>query len=142
MHKQKMSLDLFVDMPEDMKRYLKNYGYHFNAKAYKYAVEYMYKQANPNAKMERLQPVEKEKVHELLKKYNVTLENDVMYDAVYLYSMGMADYMNVAFPNEQILALWIKATIDDVDAMDGHVFNSWYSKMCFNGYPIDWEELL
>ena len=28
---------------------------------------------------------------EMLKKYNVTLKNDVMYDSAYLYSMIMAD---------------------------------------------------
>ena len=38
MRKKKMNLDFWVDMPEDMRKYIKNYGYHFNGKIYKFAV--------------------------------------------------------------------------------------------------------
>lgn len=142
MSKQKINLDFWEDMPSDMRKYLKNYGYHFNQKIYKFAVSQMYKKSKTSDKKEKIEPVEKEKVNELLKKFNVTLENDTMYDATYLYSMGMSDYMGTAFPTEQILANWIKATIDDVDKPDGFIFNRWYADLCFAGIPIDWEEFV
>lgn len=140
MKREKESLDIWIDMPKDMKKYLQNYGMHINHKLYKYVVFQMYKK-NKEGKVEKIEPVEKEKVHEILKKYNVTLENDVLYDATYLYSMAEADYLGVAF-NEETTARWIKATIDDVDTKDGHIFHFMYAKMCFNGIPIEWSEML
>lgn len=140
MKKQKTSLDFWDDTPQDMKKYLKNYGYHFNHKIYRFAVKQMYKK-NKDGKDEEIEPIEKEKLYEMLKKYNITIENDTMYDATYLYSMAMADYIGVAF-NEETALKWIKATVDDVDAKDGHIFHFWYAKMCFNGHPIDWEEFI
>ena len=140
MKKQKMSLDTWVDMPEDMKKYLQNYNYHFNHKIYRFSVSKMFKK-NKDGKEEKIEPVEKEKVQEMLKKYNITLENDEMYDSTYLYSMAMADYMGTAF-DEATTAKWIKATIDDVDKPNGFIFNRWYADMCFAGIPIDWEEYI
>ena len=138
MDKHKMSLDTWMDMPEDMKKYLQNYGYHFNGKIYKFAVSKMFKQTK-DGKKEKITPTDKEKVQEILKKYNITLENDEMYDSTYLYSMAQSDYIGNAF-DEAIAAKWIKATIDDVDKPIGFVFNRWYADMCFAGIPIDWEE--
>lgn len=39
-------------------------------------------------------------------------------------------------------AVFVKDTIDDPDAVDGQVFNMFYSDMCLKGIPIDWEEML
>lgn len=140
MKKQKTSLDTWVDMPQDMKKYLQNYNYHFNHKLYKFAVSKMYKK-DSNDKMVKIEPVEKEKVQEILKKHGITLENDEMYDSTYLYSMAMADYIGTAF-DEATTAKWIKATIDDVDKPNGFIFNRFYADMCFAGIPIDWEEFV
>lgn len=140
MKKQKLSLDTWVDMPYDMKKYLKNYGFHFNHKLYKFAVSKMFKKTK-DGKEEKIEPTEKEKVHEMLKKHNIMLENDEMYDSTYLYSMAMSDYIGTAF-DEATTAKWIKATIDDVDKPDGFIFNRWWADMCFMGVPIDWEEYL
>lgn len=139
MAKNKISLDFWDDMPKDMKKYLKNYGYHFNGKIYKFAVEQMFRKKKDGTK-EKIEPSEKEKVDELLKKHNITLENNVMYDAAYVYSMAIADFFGKSLPNEQYVAMWVRDRIDDVDQPDGYIFNEWYAKMCFAGIPIDWEE--
>lgn len=140
--KERMNLDFWEDMPQDMKKYLKNYGYHFTAKAYKYAVSKMYKKSKNSDKKEKIEPVDKDKVQELLKKHNIVLENDEMYDSTYLYSMAMADFYGKSLPNDLYVAMWIKDKIDDIDQPDGYIFNEWYAKMCFAGIPIDWEELI
>lgn len=134
------SLDTWVDMPDDMKKYLKNYGYHFNHKIYEFAVSKMFKKNGD--KREKIQPTDKDKVQEILKKYNITLENDEMYDSSYVYSMIMADFMGKSIPNEQYAAMHIKDKIDDADQPDGYIFNEWYAKMCYAGIPIDWEEFV
>jgi hypothetical protein len=140
MKKRMKSLDTWVDMPDDMKKYLKNYGYHFNHKIYEFAVSKMFKKNGD--KREKIQPIDKDKVQEILKKYNITLENDEMYDSSYVYSMIMADFMGKSIPNEQYAAMHIKDKIDDADQPDGYIFNEWYAKMCFAGIPIDWEEFV
>ena len=137
MKKERLPLDIY-DIPDDMKKYLKHYGYHFNHKLYKFAVSKMYKK-NKDGKEEKIQPVEKEKVDEMLKKHNITLENNEMYDATYLYSMAQSDFMGNAF-DEVTTMKWIKSSIDDVDKPIGYIFNRFYADMCFMGIPIDWEE--
>jgi hypothetical protein len=141
MAKNKISLDFWEDMPREMKKYLKNYGYHFNHKLYKFAVENMYRKKKDGSK-EKIEPSEKDKVDEVLKKHNITLENNVMYDAAYVYSMALADFFGKSLPNEQYVAMWVKDKIDDVDQPDGYIMNEWYAKMCFAGIPIDWEEFV
>lgn len=137
MKKERLPLDIY-DIPDDMKKYLKHYGYHFNHKLYKFAVSKMYKK-NKDGKEEKIQPIEKEKVDEMLKKHNITLENNEMYDATYLYSMAQSDFMGNAF-DEVTTMKWIKSSIDDVDKPIGYIFNRFYADMCFMGIPIDWEE--
>ena len=141
MKKSKVNLDMWVDIPSEMRKYLRNYGYHFNGKAYKYAVKHMYKQRS-DGKEESIEPIEKEKVDEILKKYSITLDNNEMYDAAYVYAMVMADFFGKSIPNEQYAAMYVKDKIDDVDQPDGYIFNEWYAKMCFAGEPIDWEDLV
>lgn len=139
MAKDKISLDFWEDMPRDMKKYLKNYGYHFNHKLYKFAVENMYK-VGRNGNKEKIEPIEKDKIDELAKKYNITIENNVMYDAAYVYSMVQADFWGKSIPNEQYAIMYVKDVLGDEDKPDGYVFNRWYADMCFMGLPIDWEE--
>ena len=112
MDKKKLSFDFWEDMPRDMKKYLKNYGYHFNHKLYKFAVENMYK-VGRNGSKEKIEPIEKDKIDELSKKHNITIENNVMYDAAYVYSMALADFFGKSLPNEQYVAMWVKDKIDE-----------------------------
>lgn len=142
MDRRKISLDMWEDMPRDMKKYLKNYGYHFNKKICEFAVSKMYKQDKNGGKKEKIQMVEKDKVHELLKKYNITIENDTMYDSVYVYCMAMSDFFGKSLPNEQYVMMYVRDVIEDVDKPDGYIFNRWYADMCFGGEGIDWEEFI
>ena len=139
MDKKKVSFDFWEDMPSDMKKYLKNYGYHFNHKLYKFAVENMYK-VGRNGSKEKIEPIEKDKIDELAKKHNVTIENNVMYDAAYVYSMVQADFWGKSIPNEQYAIMYVKDVLGDEDKPDGYVFNRWYADMCFMVIPFDWEE--
>lgn len=134
-------LDMYDDIPKDMKRYLRENGYHFNKAIYEWAVGMMYKEDN-NGKKEYIKPVEKEKVKELLKRFNITLKNDSMYDSCYVYCMCIADFYGKSLQTEEQVAKYIKDMIEDIDKPDGYIFNRWYADMCFAGYPIDWEEFI
>ena len=129
----KRSLDYYDDRPASMKRYLKYYGQHFNKKLCNFAVSKMDHDKDP---------VSKEMVDNILKKHNVTLEYNELYDHVYVYNMGNNDFFGSSIPDEAHLALYVKDVIDDKDGYDGIVFNRWYADTVTQGIPIDWDEMV
>ena len=106
---------------------------HFNKKLCQFAVSKM-----DHGKT----PVQKEEVEAILNKYNVTLDNNELYDHVYVYNMGNNDYYGSSILDEKHLALYVKDVIDDKDGYDGIVFNRWYADMVSSGTPIEWSEML
>lgn len=140
--RQRQPLDLYDDMPIDMRKYLSNNGWHFNKKACDFAVSLMKKENQSTKKKEKIEPYTKEQVDEMLKKYNVVLENNVGYDYVFVANMCKADYLKSSITDEHHLALYVKDTIDDIDAGDGVTMRRWYSTMVANGEMVDWEEIL
>ena len=130
---EKLPLDLYDDRPSSMKRYLKYYGQHFNKKLCEFAVSNM---KHGKGKVER------EKVNEILSKNNIVLENNELYDHVYVYNMGYNDFLGSSIIDEKHLALYVKDVIDDEDGFDGIVFNRWYADMVSSGIPIEWSDML
>lgn len=135
------SLDIYDELPEDMIAYLKRYGRHFNKKLCKYAVSLM-KPSNSSTGVVESNFISKEDLNNSLLRYGITLENDTLYDAVYVVNMARNDFWGSSISDEQHLYLYVHDVIDDVDGYDGIVFNRWYADMCRKGMPIDWEEYL
>ena len=130
----------YDEIPEGMKRYINNYGCHFNKKLCDEAVSRMYKKVN--GKNEKIQPYSKEQVDNLLKQNNIQLERGKMYDCVYVACMCQADYLGKAVPDMNHLAMFVKDMIDDPDAEDGFIFNRFYADCMFMDNPIDWDECI
>ena len=134
-------LDIYDDMPPAMKKYIINYGWHFNKKAYEYAVKCMTKR---NAKTNLEEPIigyTKDEVDDLLERFNIKLKNKIMYDYIFAGTMCKADYLGNSIEDEEHLAKYIKDTIDDVDASNETTFRRWVATMIGNGCPIDWTEI-
>ena len=93
-------------------------------------------------KKERIDPITKDKVDELLTRYGIKLDNNALYDYIYVANMCKADFLKSSVPDEQHLALYIKDTIDDPDAPDGTTMRRWYATMIAAGEPIEWDEML
>ena len=140
--RQRQPLDLYDDMPRDMRKYLSNNGWHFNKKACDFAVSLMKKENQSTKKKEKIEPYTKEQIDEMLKKYNVVLENNVGYDYVFVANMCKADYLKSSIADEHHLALYVKDTIDDIDAGDGVSMRRWYATMVANGEMVDWDDIL
>lgn len=136
------SLDNYDVMPKDMIDYLSNYGRHFNHKLVKFAVSNMKCEDSSTGAVTKLNPLNKEDVDNLLAQYNIKLNNNHLYDYVYVANMCKADFFRSSIIDEHHMALYIKDVIDDIDAYDGVVFNRWYADMRRKGIPIDWEEML
>ena len=130
----------YDEYPEAMLIYMRNYGQHFNRKLFEFAVSKM--TISVNGSKQKLSPMSKEDVEDILKSYKINIENGQLYDCAYVANMCKADFMGSSIMDEKHLALYVKDVIDDVDAPDGLVFNRWYADMCYCGIAIDWEEML
>lgn len=137
-----MPLDVYDDRPSEMRAYLRNYGFSFSKRACEEAVKRMKRHNPTTGKMERIEPLYKEQVENLLSKYGLELEYNVGYDFCYVANMARADYYKSALPDEQHLALFIKNFIDDPDMPGGNAFRHWLVDMDKKGEPIPWEDML
>lgn len=142
MKKQRRSLTDYNPIPDDMRAYLRNYDYSFSKKACEFAVSLMRKDNPVTKKPERIEPWSREQVDDLLKRNNITLENNIGYNYVYVANMLLSDKFKSSIPDEAHLALGIKDVIDDVDCSPYCVFLEWMAKMDGNGEPIEWSELI
>lgn len=133
---KRQSLDLYDNRPEEMINYLQYNGWHFNRKMCEFAVSKMKKGGS------KLQMMDKSQVDSLLNNVGISLENNELWDYVYVANMCKADFLGSSILDETRMAKYIKDVIDDEDGYDGIVFNRWYADMCKKGIPIDWEEML
>lgn len=127
------SLDIYDDRPISMRNYLKYYGQHFNKKLCDFAVSKMNHGKTP---------IVKDRVDEMLARYGIQLNNNELYDYVYVCNMGNNDFMESSIVDEKHLAMYIKDVIDDKDGYDGIVFNRWYADTVTQGIPIEWEDMI
>jgi hypothetical protein len=123
--------------PSAKEMYIAEMGWHFNEKACQYAVQYLKDRNNKPIK-----PYSKEEVDELLKKQNVTLQNNKGWDYVYVANMAKSDMDGSPLADDKSIANYVKIVIDDVDAADGEIMGCWYVKMIFRHIPVDWAMFL
>lgn len=130
------ALDSYDEMPKYMRKYLCNYGWHFNKALCDYAVSLMRKNN------QKLSPVSKEYIDKLLEQYNIQLKNNIGSDYVFVANMCKADYYGSSITDDKHFALYIQDTIDDEDAADGTTMRRWYATMVANGVMVDWEDFV
>lgn len=132
----KPALDMYDDMPKYMRKYLQNYGWHFNKALCEYAVSLMTKGGK------KLEPLSKEYVDKVLSQNGIKLTKNVGSDYIFVANMCKADYYGSSIVDEKHFALYIKDTIEDEDAADGTTMRRWYATMVANGVMVDWEEYI
>lgn len=130
----------YDEIPDGMKRYINNYGCHFNKKLCEFAVNNMYKEVD--GKKEYIKPYTKENVDRILEAYKIKIKNNKLYDAVYVANMCQADFLEKSVPTEHHLALYIRDVLDDADAREGYIFNRFYADCMFMNNPIDWDDMI
>ena len=74
----KTSLLSFDKFPPAMENYLQNYGFHFSKKAFEWAASIMKKRNPSNGREEEVVPMGKEETSDLLSRYGVSVENNVL----------------------------------------------------------------
>ena len=137
------ALDVFeIDIPKEMRSYLRSYGYNFNRKACEFAVSKMKRKNPATGKQEAIEPMNKDEVEELLKKNGIKLEHNEGYNHVYTANSAKADFWKSSIEDEKHLAQFVKDVIDDSDNPSGNVFRKWLADCDARGCVIDWGDLL
>lgn len=136
--------NVITRFPADMLAYINAYGLHFNKPLCEMAVKKMRKK-DAAGRLVEITPITKEQLGIIMKESGFSLgDKKVVWDAVYVANMCMADYMGGAVADNRHLAMFVKQTLDDPDGCEGQTFNRWYSDMCLAGEQqyIDWEEMI
>ena len=136
-----MRLDARDSFPSGMEEYLAQNGWHFSKKMLEWVEESMFKKDNSGREI-KLQPLSKEDVDELLKRYGVSLKNKFGYDYVFAANMCKADYLGSSVLDEQHLALFVKDYVDDPDGYPELPFTRFYSDLIGKGIPVIWEDVI
>ncbi len=137
MERNRQPLDIYDTMPEEQRAYYMNFGKHFNEKMCRFAVGMM-----RDSKGNKVEMTKKDDLERKLKENGISIENNVMYDGSYVFSMCMSDFMGSSIEDEKHALLYVKDYIDDPDAADGQVFTRFYASCVNAGIPIDWSEML
>ena len=129
------------DIPEDMKTYLSYYGMNFSQKLYEFAVENMRRESS-DGKLEMVKPMTIDELKSLLAKHKIEIDNNDIYNALYLAAMVKADYWGSSIEDEEHLAKYIEDTLCDVDASGGQVFARYLADCSVGGCIIHWNEMI
>lgn len=137
---EKTDLTQYDIKPEAMVNYLRYNGPHINKKLCDFAVSKMQKKVGSS--LRKITPLTKEQVDKILSANNTLLENNQLYDYIYVANMCKADFLGSSIQDDLHMAKYIKDVIDDDDAYDGIVFNRWYADMCRKEIAINWEDMI
>lgn len=136
-------LDIFeIDIPREMRSYLRQNGFHFSKKACAEALKKLRKYNSATGKLEAIETLNKDQIDEMLVKYGIKLEHNKGYDYVYTANYGKAKFLKSSILDEKSLAQYVKDIIDDASLPGGNEFRKWCSECDAKGEPIEWDDIL
>lgn len=133
----KQRLDTFDTMPQDMRAYLSNYGWHFNKHLCEWAISLM-----RDKNKAKLSLYDREKVESMLKQHGVEIPMEQIYDAMYVLHMARADYMGSSIADEAHLAKFVGDYLNDPDGYEEVALTRFYADCLGKGIGIDWSIVL
>lgn len=133
----KQRLDTFDTMPQDMRAYLSNYGWHFNKHLCEWAISLM-----RDKNKAKLSLYDREKVESMLKQHGIEIPMEQIYDAMYVLHMARADYMGSSIADEAHLAKFVGDYLNDPDGYEEVALTRFYADCVGKGIGIDWSIVL
>lgn len=131
-----MDLTQFDIMPAEMINYLRYNGPHFSKALANFAISKMKKDGK------KLQPISEEQTETILKNAGVQIQNDYLYDTLYVINMAKADFFGSSITTDNALAKFVKDYLDDEDGYDGIAFNRFLSDCARKGVVIKWDKMI
>lgn len=129
-------------IPEELEQYLSFYGRHFNKKLCDFAVENMMREDKATGGLKKIVPMKIDELKSLLEKNKIQIENNDLYDALYLANMVKADFLGSSIEDEAHLAKYIADVICDADGYEGMVFTRYLADTSGKGEVIFWNLML
>ena len=120
-----------------MDAYLSHYGWHFSKAMSDWAISRMEGRGGKSIDKRTYEYVEN-----VLATYGIKLKNDKGYDKVFVYHMGVSDYLGSSIPNEEYLARYVRDVLDDEDGYEGIAFTRFVADCSGKGVPIMWEDMI
>lgn len=124
-------------MPQDMRAYLSNYGWHFNKHLCEWAISMM-----RDKNKSKLSIYDREKVESMLKQHGIEIPMEQIYDAMYVLHMARADYMGSSIADEAHLAKFVGDYLNDPDGYEEVALTRFYADCVGKGIGIDWSIVL
>ena len=128
-------------IPEDMQQYLSFYGYHFNRAMCNFAVSMMRREDKTSGVPTKITPVTMDELKAMLEKYSVKIENNDIYDALYLANMVKADFYGSSIEDDEHMARYIEDVLCDADGYEGMPFCRFLADCSAKGVVIFWEQM-
>ena len=130
-------MDYYDILPRGLEAYLSHYSWHFSKAMCYWAISKM-RDRNGNKLVQKT----KEQVDNILRVHGIELEHNDGYDAVFVFHMGMSDYLGSSIVDEARLARYVKDVLDDEDGYDGIAFSRFMADCNAKGVPIEWEDVI
>lgn len=140
--KMKPRLDMYQKLPEDLAKYVSQYGPHISPKLCKWAVGRMVVKDDATGKEKKLEAWTQDEVEEMLKKNGVEVKNAEAADLCYLANMLKADFYKKSIMDEAHLCMHMKLYCDDVDGDPCRVFDEFYATCIGKGVVIPWDRVV
>lgn len=94
-------------------------------------------------KFGKITPFNKVVIDQKLLQQGIVLENNALYDAVFVANMCKADFLGRSVPDDDYhLCMYIKDVIDDPDGYEGQPFFRWLADVEALDLKIDWESFI
>lgn len=131
-----MDLTQYDIKPQAMVNYLRYNGPHFSKALCEFAVKKMRKGNKP------VQQITEDQLSNILKNSGIKIENDYLYDSLYVANMCKADFYGSCITTDINLAKFVKDYLDDEDGYDGIAFNRFLADCARKGIVINWENMI
>lgn len=126
-----------IKLDRYFKQYYKKYGPHFTKELCDFVVNMM------ETKRGKIAAFTKEVIDQKLTQQNIKIENNALYDAVFVANMCKADFLGRSVPDDDYhLCMYIKDVIDDPDGYEGQPFFRWLADAEVLGLEIDWKQFI
>lgn len=113
---------------------------HFSKALAQWAISRM-RVRDASGKLVRITSVPLDEVEITIDNHGVSIKEESIYDAWYLYNMCLADYRKT-MPEKKDIVNYINETINDPDCKPEAVLACWRAKMDVMGVPIHWERYM
>ena len=125
---------------ESEAQYMDTHKGHFSKALAQWAISRM-RVRDASGKLVKITSVPLDEVEITIDNHGVTIKEESVYDAWYLYNMCLADYRKT-LPDKKDIVNYINETINDPDCKPTAVLACWRAKMDVMRVPIHWERYM